>query len=72
MKVVSKNNYRQTNFNQLIAGDTFITCADIHPCEELLIKTASGYGICVQTGEGIPFSGSDLVYEVDATIVVNY
>lgn len=72
MRVVSKSNYRETNFGNLYPGDAFVTCADIDPCQELLIKTMGGYGTCVQTGESIPFSGCDLVYEVEATIVVNY
>ena len=72
MKVVSKNDYRQTNFGSLYYGDTFVTCADDNPCEELYIKTTSGCGVRVQDGECIPFSGSDCVYDVEATIVVNY
>lgn len=72
MKVVSKNDYRETNFGNLYPGDAFVMCADIHPVEELLIKTVDGCGMCVQNGINVPFSDSDLVYEVDAIIVVNY
>lgn len=72
MKVVSKINYREINFGDLYYGDTFVTSADDNPCEELFIKTKNSCGVCVQNGECTPFSGSDLVYEVEATIVVNY